>query len=194
VQIKRNIKQEKILIREQYKAVRAEITAAQRQSFDADILARVKKLPRFVSAGLMLTYVSIPGETGTLELINHALSIGKIVAVPRCVPGMPELRFYRINSLDDLRPGSFGVPEPDPDTAKRITDFSNSICFVPGLCFDRRGYRLGYGKGYYDRFLADYRGLKIGLCYEQCLCGELPNGYYDRKVNMLVTQGRVRVF
>jgi len=190
----RNIKQEKIIIREQYKAARANISLSSRRSFDADILTRVKTLPRFIPAGLILCYVSVDTETGTIELINHALAAGKKVAVPRCVPGAPELHFYLINSLDELRTGSFGVPEPNPDTAVRVTDFAGSICFVPGLCFDRRGYRLGYGKGYYDRFLADYEGLKIGLCYEQCLCESLPNGYYDRKVNMLVTQSRIKAF
>ena len=98
------------------------------------------------------------------------------------------MEFYYLRSFDeDLESGAFGVLEPKIGRCEKMTDFSNSICIVPGLAFDNEGYRLGYGKGYYDRFLCNYPGVKIGICYASCVKRELPHGFYDVPVGILVT-------
>lgn len=123
-------------------------------------------------------------------MIEQALRDGKRVAVPYCIEGTRQMDFYYIRSMADLVPRTFGVLEPLPEQCQKWTGAPNSICLVPGLAFDRHGFRLGYGKGYYDRFLSGYTGLKIGVVYEGCLCQRLPHGYYDLPVDLLITEKR----
>jgi 5-formyltetrahydrofolate cyclo-ligase len=84
------------------------------------------------------------------------------------------------------------VLEPDPDTAKRLPEDPGGMCIVPALCYDEYGYRLGYGKGYYDRFLSGYSGITVGICYAACVRGSLVYGRYDRPVELLVTERYIK--
>ena len=101
------------------------------------------------------------------------------------------MNFYYINSLADLSSGSFGVLEPAADKGKMLTETENTICIVPAFRFDKSGYRLGYGKGYYDRYLSKYKGSTIGICYSQNIKEELFHGKYDRTVDMIVTEKQI---
>ena len=94
--------------------------------------------------------------------------------------------------LADLAPGAFGVLEPVPERCRLVTDYSRGLCIVPGLCFDAEGYRLGYGKGYYDRFLSAFRGVTVGICYTACTQWRLPHGRYDRQIQLLITEKYIR--
>ena len=96
-------------------------------------------------------------------------------------------------SLDDLKPGTFGVREPDADKSRLYDCTGRPICIVPGLSFDRWGYRLGYGKGYYDRFLTRYVGWTVGLCYSECVQYKLPHGRFDKPVDRLITEKYMRL-
>ena len=97
------------------------------------------------------------------------------------------MSFYVISSLDELSVGTFGVREPDRNFNKRLEDFENSIIIVPGVSFSRDGHRLGYGGGYYDRFLQNYRGKSVGLCYEDMISDSIPVQEHDIAVNILIT-------
>ena len=74
-----------------------------------------------------------------------------------------------------------------------VTDYSKSICIIPGVVFDNAGYRVGYGKGYYDRFLAAYDGTKFGLAYSECILNEVPRGRFDRHVDILISEKGVKI-
>lgn len=82
--------------------------------------------------------------------------------------------------------------EPVPERCRLVTDYSRGLCIVPGLCFDAEGYRLGYGKGYYDRFLSAFRGVTVGICYTACTQWRLPHGRYDRQIQLLITEKYIR--
>ena len=126
-------------------------------------------------------------------LIQEALRQGKRVVVPYCIPGTRQMEFYYIRSMEeDLEPGAFGVWEPKTSQCEKLTDDKNSICIVPGLSFDYDGFRLGYGKGYYDRFLCKYLGVTVGICYTSCIKQQLPHGYYDVPVKLLITEKYLR--
>lgn len=129
----------------------------------------------------------------TLGLIARAFADGKKVAAPRCIEGTHEMEFYEISSMDDLAPQTFGVLEPVRERCRLLADFSGSVCLVPALAYDRAGYRLGYGAGYYDRFLSVYPGPKIGLVYAQNLRRSLWKGRYDVPVDLIVTEARLFV-
>lgn len=179
-------------LRQKYKALRAAIPPQEKDRLDEAILARVTSLWQYQRARTLLTYVSTPIEVDTRRLIVRALADGKCVAVPRCVPGTRHMEFYRIASLDELEAGTFGVMEPVPREENRLTNFSGSVCLVPALSYDWRGFRLGYGKGYYDRFLSKYTGSMIGICYSACVQQTLPHGRFDRPVELLVTERYLR--
>ena len=100
------------------------------------------------------------------------------------------MTFYYITSLDDLSEGMYGIMEPDERYTADVYNI-NSICIVPGLAFDLKGYRLGYGKGYYDRFLKDFNGVSVSPCYDSMLEDEIPTDKYDIQINIIVTDKEV---
>lgn len=186
--MRQDIRPLKAELRSRYKKLRGSLSAADKAEMDQKILNRVMNLWQYRETRLILTYVSTPIEVDTRRLIEKSLLAGKRVAVPRCVPGTREMEFFLIQSLDELLPGTFGVLEPDPGRSALLEDVSEGLCIVPALSFDFHGYRLGYGKGYYDRFLARFGGSTVGLCYDNCMARSLPAGRYDRPVNLIITQ------
>lgn len=184
----RNIKEIKIQLRNTIKKQRASMPQKKRSELDTKIRNTLYSLRQYKKCEQLLVYVSKDIEVDTIKIIKDALKQGKKVAVPKCITKGNLMDFYYINSIEeDLESGTFGVLEPVADRCEKVTDFSNALCIVPGLSFDAQGFRLGYGKGYYDRFLNRYEGDTVGLCYSMCVRWELPHGYYDRPVDILVT-------
>ncbi len=189
-----NLKQQKNELREHYKQIRLKMTAEEKRRLDEKITNRLAGLWAFRECETFLTFVSKPIEVNTSGIINAAFRLGKRVAVPRCVAGTREMEFYFISSYDDLVPGAYGLSEPDPERCERATEFNNAFCLVPSIAFDVSGYRLGFGKGYYDRFLSRFDGKTSGACYSSCVCDCLPHGKYDRRSDMLATESRLYIF
>ena len=155
----KNIKAIKIQLRSQMKKQRANLEPAKKQELDRRIRERLFSLWQYKSCKQLLVYVSKEIEVDTLKLIEAALRDGKRVAVPRCITQDTQMEFYYIRSMQDLEKGTFGVWEPIPVKCEKVEDFRHALCIVPGLSFDAQGYRLGYGKGYYDRFLNGFDGV-----------------------------------
>lgn len=193
-----DIREVKKELRQGFKTTRRSFSPAEKGQRDGKILARLLSLPEYQQAPLLLTYVSTAIEVDTHALIEQALAAGKKVAVPWCVPGKVEMKFFYLNALSELAPGTFGVLEPAPERAEELPLSSpallRSFCVLPGLGFDLEGFRLGYGKGYYDRFLSRYPGVTAGVCYTACLRTQLPHGRYDRRADILVTEKFVKRF
>ena len=131
---------------------------------------------------MVLIYVSLEDEVDTMGLIKYSLNIGKRVAVPKCENGL--ISFCYILSLDELEKGSYGILEPIGNNI--VNSFKNSICIVPGVCFDKEGNRIGYGGGYYDRFLSSYKGIKIGLTYKESIVDKIDKDEYDIKMDKVI--------
>lgn len=185
----RKLKQE---LRQKSLSYRRELSPETKATYDAAILEKVISLPEFLRADSVFTYVSKPIEADTFGILRAALAAGKLAAAPRCIPGTRNMEFLAVASEEDLFPGAFGVLEPDPARCAPLLPTAGTFCVVPGLCFDQEGFRLGYGKGYYDRFLSGFPGVTAGLCYCGCVRRVLPHGYYDRAVRFLVTERYVR--
>ncbi|MDL2232032.1 5-formyltetrahydrofolate cyclo-ligase [Ruminococcaceae bacterium OttesenSCG-928-L11] len=180
-------------LRQRYRSLRKSLTPEEKTDFDSRILHNLCSLDAYKSCKTVLTYVSTPEEINTHPLIERALADGKTVAVPYCIDGTRNMDFYIIHSLDELVPRTFGVLEPVAETSRKLTDFRHSICILPGIAFDQYGYRLGYGGGYYDRFLSHvYKGTTIGVCYDRCTKGFLSHGRYDVPCRMIVTETSCR--
>lgn len=182
----------KMRLRAEYRAKRTALSPEEKEQRDEQIAATVRALWQYRDNDLLLVYVSTPIEVGTRQIITRALEDGKTVAVPRCVPNTRHMDFYRIRSLDELEPGCFGVLEPKPSEENLVEDYSKGLCIIPAFCYDFSGYRLGYGKGYYDRFLARFGGQMIGICYSDCIRHRLPHGRFDRAVELIVTEKYIR--
>ncbi len=187
-----DIRQLKTNLRAKYRALRQNTAPEVREDWDNRIAERVYLLWQYERARQVLVYVSTPIEVDTHRIIRRALADGKRVAVPRCVPDTRLMEFYYIDSIEELSAGTFGVLEPTPDPDKLVTDLSEGICLIPAFCYDHAGFRLGYGKGYYDRFLPTFGGTRIGLCYSACVRYHLPHGRFDRPAQLLVTEKYIR--
>lgn len=183
----------KSALREGYLAIRDRLAPSHRARLDAEVRAHLLALPAYAEAELLLSYVPFRDEIDTRPIIERAWADGKRVALPRCVPGSVSLRFYEVRSLDGLRPGACGALEPsaggEPLTTRQML---GSVCLVPGLVFDAGGYRIGYGAGYYDNFLAVYPGTKVGLARSVQVSGNpLPADGHDVAVDVLVSDAAV---
>lgn len=187
-----DIRPVKKALRDRYKQWRRDLTEAEKEEADTAIAARVAALWQYRENDILLVYVSTAIEVDTRRIIERAWQDGKRVAVPRCVPNTREMEFYFIENWDQLEPGAFGVLEPVPSRCEEMTDFCKGLCLVPALSYDWRGFRLGYGKGYYDRFLSRFDGNMIGICYAACVRRSLPHGYHDKPVELLVTERYLR--
>lgn len=188
----RDIRALKMRLREEYRAKRTALTPEEKRRRDCRIAQMVRSLRQYRDNELLLIYVSTPIEVDTRRIIEQALEDGKRVAVPRCVPQTRDMEFYYIRSPQDLEPGTFGVLEPRPQPENLVQNLSEGLCIIPAFCYDFAGYRLGYGKGYYDRFLARFGGNMIGICYSDCIRHHLPHGRFDRAVELIVTERFIR--
>lgn len=173
--------------RQYYRQLRRELRPEQASVWNAAIAERLFAHPAYQAAPILLCYVSIEPEVDTRSILHTAISQGKTVCVPRCESG-GVMRFYQIVSLNDLTPGVFGIPTPGTDFPPAPEDLSRALCLVPGWCFDQTGGRLGYGGGYYDRFLQHYHGMTMGLCYNAFVTDALPQEPTDRAVDLVLTE------
>ncbi len=154
--------------------------------------ARLIETPEFSRATVLALYSPVFNEVFTEELFHAARRLGKRVAYPR-VCG-EALEFVEVSCREELKPGAFGVLEPSGSLVLPAT--SLDLMLVPGVAFDQAGFRLGYGKGFYDRFLhaADHCPCLVGFCYEFQLVADLPVESHDVGMSMLVTEARTLRF
>lgn len=183
-----NVRERKRALRAQFKRLRAECPAQLKREMDKKLFERFVSLEEYAACDTLFAYISGEIECDTSAIILRALADGKRIAVPRCAERTNEISFYFINSYDDLEKGKYGILEPKTEVCERAEDFSRGLCLVPGLSFDLQGYRLGFGKGYYDRFLSRFGGVTAGICYAKCTLTELPRGAFDRAVDILITE------
>ena len=183
---------EKQRLREERLAAREALSEQERSVLDDRITQKLLATSEYAEATTVLTHVSVSSEVSTRMFIECALRDGKTVAVPRCLPGHC-LEFVAITSLDQLIAAPFGLLEP-PKELPALTEeqMDVSICIVPALLVDTKGYRLGYGAGFYDRFLSTYPGKKICLAYQQNLSRTgLPHRTFDVAVDEVITESDV---
>ena len=165
----------KVHLRSRFKRVRSGLAAECRAHAGAEVLRLVSAHRAWRDAELVLSYLSTGSEIDTTGLIGLAFSQGKTMCLPRTPRIGRELDWHRVTGLDGLVSGPLGILEPPADEATRVTPagMTGALALVPGLAFDRRGYRLGYGGGYYDAFLGSFAGASIGLTYDACLVDSL---------------------
>jgi 5-formyltetrahydrofolate cyclo-ligase len=164
-----------------------------RRTKDALIKQRLFSLSQFEHSRTIFFFASFRSEVDTLALITDALKMGKRVVLPRVDGKVKELRLYEISVADEMRPGFFGIPEPDvlPGRERGINDID--FVMIPGAAFDYAGNRLGYGAGYYDKLLSRLEKPVplVAIAYEEQIFDSLPHEPHDIRVHMIVTDRRV---
>lgn len=146
----------------------------------------------FIAADSLGLYSSIRNEVFTEQVFAVARAGRKTVVYPK-ICEENALDFFEVTDLGQLRPGTFGIPEPDG--CRRIPVRSLDLIVLPGVAFDLSGYRLGYGKGFYDRVLHDQKlSTLIGIAFEWQLIESLPNEIHDIRMDMVITEERVLRF
>jgi len=153
------------------------------------LLQHVLSLDEFIAARNIFIYFSVEREPDTRELIKAAFSMGKTVALPYCYRG-GIMQARAVNSLDELHPAMLGIPAP-PDCAPVIAPEELDLVIVPALAFDKRRYRLGYGGGYYDRYLQNISAYTVGLTRELLIKDELPREPHDIAVKRVITESGI---
>jgi len=169
-----------------------EIFLRERPAHCRAITERLESFPVFAQSQTVLVYVSLPKEVDTHEIIERLIARGTKVLAPRATTEHT-LVWSAIESLDELVMGKFGVLEPSPNSAMTPVP-DDTVALVPGLAFDRFGYRLGWGAGYYDRFLSEFKGVSIGLTFDCQLYGLLPRESHDETVSYVITESAILNF
>ncbi len=173
--------------------LRDQIPADERAAKSAAIAATLERLPAVASAGVIFAFVAYRSEPATLPLIRRWLRQGKTVAVPRTIPGSHIEPRLLTNPDAQLEPGFCSIPEPVIEKTTGIDPARIDTVIVPGSVFDPAGGRLGYGGGYYDKFLADQApdALRIGIAFELQVVERVPLLPHDQRLDFLVTERRI---
>lgn len=158
-----------------------------RSELSKKIADRLLVSDEYTECDTVLVFISTQIEVDTSPILAAALADGKIIGAPRCESGENVMDFFRIGCMGDLELGAFNILEPKQSCSK-IESFSTAICIVPGLAYDVSGHRIGFGRGYYDRFLSNFDGVSCGICFDEFTVDNIPVEPTDIPVNMLVTQ------
>ena len=191
-----HLKEIKSNLRSDYIDANKRIQAASRREMSDKICSYAVGLSAFRLSETILLYSPKEIEADVIPIASRALELKKKIAFPRCEKkaGGAVMTFHLVDDLSSLSPGSFGLLEP-PDTAPVYdprTDTHSSLCFIPGVAFDKHGYRLGHGGGYYDRYFANYTGSLIGVTFGEFVAADLPRGRYDIRMSLLITEEGVK--
>ena len=186
----RNIRQEKNLIREELLAKRKNFPEEQRAEMDSAICRRLLSLMCVRYAEDILSFSPLKYEVGVTGFNSAVIQQGKNLYLPACLPESGLMEFRLVGKDQKLEKGKFSIMEP-PKESEIWEEKGQSVCIIPAVSFDSEGYRLGYGKGYYDRFLAGKNTVRVGVVYTEMMRDNLPRGRYDLAVDIIVTEKSV---
>lgn len=174
------------------KQIRAIVREKKRQLSNADINLRTEKIlkhlyemKRFKDAQNIFTYVNYNQEVNTLILIEECFRLGKNVFVPKVIGD--EMDFFQIHSLDELESGAYGILEPI-EGCKTASE-NKGLMIMPGLAFDEKHRRIGYGGGFYDKYLEKLPEFyKIALCYDFQVFNKIVTDKFDIPVDLVISE------
>ncbi len=184
---------EKSKLRYDFLKIRDRIEPSLRHAYSNIILSKIKKLQEYKNSNMVMFYLSYGSEVITDFMINEFLGDGKEVAVPVIQnPGDGIMTAVRINKLEECYEKVYGIRQPEFNEDEVVAKEDIDLIFVPGIVFDNSGYRVGYGKGYYDRWLEGTDIAKrVGLAFEAQLVDKIPNLEHDLPVGKILTEKRI---
>lgn len=185
----------KDVIRKKMIGLRNEMSIREIAEKSAAITRWLCSLKQYADARTVTAYMSYRNEVSTEAFIRTCLSQGKRVAIPkvRKVPDLA-LELYEVKDVDkDVIPGYKGIPEPNASVLEAVDPQDIDLAVIPGLAFNHDRHRIGYGAGFYDRFLATLRPdcLKIGIAYQMQLTSQIAAEKHDIAMDMVITENGI---
>ena len=180
-------------LRIKYKGIRNTLNVATINELSDRIMDRLYETEIFNTSKEILTFINTKSEVNTSKLINHCFEINKKVAVPKVMGD--EMKFYYISSFKDVKPGTMNILEPNGNDQNLCIPSKDSLMIMPGLVFDKYGGRIGYGGGFYDKYIYKYSEagfLKAALCfYVQIYNGIIPVEKNDISPDYIITDKEI---
>ena len=189
-----NIRTIKAMIRKEKLEVRRQLSKEEAESLSAIICDKFLESADYANADTILLYKAYNNEVITDRIFDKAVSDGKTVAFPltKMTDGLPDLKFYVINDVAELSEGYMGILEPDISKGPELFEGSADVCICPGVAFDRKCHRLGYGKAFYDSYITKEKPRKIiGLAYEIQISDDFETEESDRSMDIVITDSAV---
>ncbi|MBT2687131.1 5-formyltetrahydrofolate cyclo-ligase [Bacillus sp. ISL-47] len=182
---------EKKFLRKEMLGRLKELNKPEHEQRSYEIACKLYQHPLWLQAKTIGITVSNQPEADTWQIIKQAWDEGKKVAVPKCIPKTKEMVFRRLECFTDLESVYYGLWEPIEAVTEEVPGGEIDTVIVPGLAYMKNGYRLGFGGGYYDRFLEGYKGNKVSLAFAFQVINSLPVEEHDRPVEMIITDEQV---
>lgn len=174
-------------IREQMKQKLKQLSKPDYEHYSLEIAKHLYASPEWREARTLALTVSRMPEVDTFQIIRQAWSEGKNVAVPKCDPQSHTMEFFQLRAFHELETVYFGLLEPKPTVTTKLRHELLDLMIVPGLVYNEFGYRIGFGGGYYDRYLAQFHGVTVALAFTEQIAKEIPIEDHDIPINMLIT-------
>ncbi|MBP2078189.1 5-formyltetrahydrofolate cyclo-ligase [Oceanobacillus polygoni] len=163
----------------------------EKKQIEMEIMERLLSSELWTNAETIGITMAQNFEWATEPIIEAGWKQKKRMVVPKCIPADKQLDFYEISSFDQLEAVYFNLLEPKPDQSRFVQKKGIDLLIVPGILFDRSGYRIGFGGGYYDRFLVDFNQKTASLCSGDQLVDQIPKEKYDLPVQYVITNKEI---
>ncbi len=184
------IQNAKLALRDEVWARMGAVAEGLRAASSRQICERLRQRPEWASAKSVLLFAPISDEPDIWPLVAEALTDGKQVALPRFVSSTRRYAACEVRNLGgEIEIGTFGIREPTSACPEMPLDRLDFV-LIPGIAFDLRGRRLGRGRGFYDRLLAGFRGLKCGVAFDDQIVAEVPVADHDARMDFILTPTR----
>jgi len=184
---------DKKALRENMIKIRKNMSKGKRTIKSKEIKEKLFNLEEYKNANFIFTFISTEEEVNTHDIIRESISSGKRIGVPITLPKEKKMIVSEIRDFDkELEMGFYNILAPKKEFIREVSPEEIDIVLVPGLAFREDGYRIGYGGGYYDRFLSNVESvIKIGICFEMQILEDVPVDTYDVPVDLIITEERI---
>ncbi|HWK23986.1 MAG TPA: 5-formyltetrahydrofolate cyclo-ligase [Ureibacillus sp.] len=179
---------DKKFIRNQVRQSLQKIDSEQYKLSSLLIKERLLREPSILKGNTIAITISNKREVDTKEIIESLWGLKKKVVVPKCEPVDRSMNFYEIENFHQLENVYMDLQEPKPESSQLVKASQIDCIIVPGIVFDNKGYRVGYGGGYYDRYLTQFNGIMISLAFDIQLVMDVPKENYDIPVDLILTE------
>ncbi len=181
---------DKNTLRKELLLKRKEIAKEKKAIYDKEISKKIIETDAFKNAEQVLVFSSTEFEFDTGLIVHCCRLQNKKVFYPLCTDRNGNMEFLKVENERDLQLGMYNISEPI-STCEKYIPHQNDLVIVPCLSANKNKNRIGYGKGYYDRFLNSFDGVSISPCYSEMIRSEIPTDEFDMKINIIVTDKEV---
>ncbi|MCM3566614.1 5-formyltetrahydrofolate cyclo-ligase [Neobacillus mesonae] len=182
---------DKKTIRKKVKEILSRLSKPLYEDYSYKIGLRLYEDEIWKQADIIGITVSKQPEVDTYQIIRKAWETGKTIVVPKCIPNEKKLSFHIITEFSQLESVFYGLLEPIPEITKEVKPEQIDLLIVPGLAYTREGYRIGFGGGYYDRYLTSYTGNTVSLAFNEQIIPQFSVEEYDLPIAKIITPTEV---